>query len=201
MENKPIELGTVAILQVQRQPLKQNGSNGRVYVPEGIVRVVSLAITDRGVVGYTVSGDPIQDSHHADHPESRFRGENAISVGFLPHYESLRQEFGSHLVDGIAGENILVASELAPTMADLAGVLRFDNPDGSSIECSCLKAMAPCDEFSHFARRASTRLHAAVLKETLQFLDGGRRGFTLRLKKRGEAILSSGARLVLIPGG
>ncbi len=61
--------------------------------------------------------------------------------------------------------------------------------------------MAPCDEFSHFARRASTRLHAAVLKETLQFLDGGRRGFTLRLKKRGEAILSSGARLVLIPGG
>jgi hypothetical protein len=44
--------------------------------------------------------------------------------------------------------------------------------------------VAPCEEFSHFAANSQDeRLSADKLKETLQFLGNGRRGFYLSLSE------------------
>ena len=45
-----------------------------------------------------------------------------------------------------------------------------------------VKTAAPCDEFCHFATNSQDkRLDKQALKETLQFLEHGRRGFLLTL--------------------
>jgi hypothetical protein len=59
--------------------------------------------------------------------------------------------------------------------------------------------MAPCNEFSHYVNRSEETLPASVLKETLQFLNGGTRGFALELIGAEEARLVAGARLLLLP--
>lgn len=200
MQNNRTPIGTVQFLQVQRKPLKVGEPADRVYDPSGLERVAELRLTPEGVVGVGAGGEQILDAHHRDHPESRFRGANGISVGFSAHYDRIRARFGSHITDGIAGENILVTSGKAYSAEDLAGQLVFENPDGTRTVFRLNQAMAPCDEFSHYVHQADTRLPAAVLKDTLQFLDGGRRGFTLHLEEETAGRVLPGARVFILPG-
>ncbi|MFC1936144.1 hypothetical protein ACFLYP_00605 [Chloroflexota bacterium] len=59
---------------------------------------------------------------------------------------------------------------------------------------------APCDEFSQFAAQSQQeRLPAPDLKETLQFLNNGRRGFLLVLREGQEAAtVHSGDRVYVV---
>lgn len=199
MQNNTLEIGTVRFVQVQREPLKTRINADRVYRPEGLEQVQALHMTPDGIVGIRADGEQVLDAHHKDHPNSRFRGANGISIGFTAHYERMRSRFGGHVTDGIAGENIIAAAEFPFMEGDLRGGLVFENPDGTRCRFRLNKAMAPCDEFSHFVHQAGNRLPPDVLKETLQFLDGGRRGFTLLLDEAGNARVLPGARILLRP--
>jgi hypothetical protein len=93
----------------------------------------------------------------------------------------MRDQFGAHMTDGIAGENIIIESETSFTWDDLAKGMAFKNADGTVHQFRLLKIADPCVEFSHFAagKNAATGnpLGGIELKETLQFLSYGRRGF------------------------
>jgi hypothetical protein len=175
------QLGEVIQVQVQRDPLKIRTPTGVVYDPVNLVVVPEVLLTPQGVVGLAENGERILDAHHADHPRTRYREKNGISIGLTGHYDRMRARFGEHIRDGNAGENVIIRTDDALNLADLSGALVFENPDGSTYRFKVLKGMAPCDEFSHYVHQAKERLAPDVLKETLQFLDGGTRGFTLEL--------------------
>ncbi len=197
MKNDRIEIGEVLLVQVQRVPLKQGDAPDRYYDPSGLVRLPEIRLTPDGVVGISVDGEEVIDAHHKRHPQSRFKGVNGISVGFTAHYERMQRRYGDHLENGIAGENLVILSDIAYTAGDLAGCLVFVNPDGSECCTRMYKAMAPCNEFSRFAQRATGRISPSVLKETLQDLDGGRRGFAILLAGDESGVVRTGARVYL----
>ncbi|HUF38394.1 MAG TPA: hypothetical protein VMN57_07720 [Anaerolineales bacterium] len=196
MQNEFQSIGVLAIVQVQARPLNTGGPKNPRYDPAHIVVVPEIRLSNRGVIGIAADGTRIVDAHHTDHPESRFGGSNGISIGFTGHYDRMRTRFSEDLFDGVAGENLIVSGPLAPGPDDLRGRLVFENPDGSRFEFRLFKHMAPCSEFSQYVNGSSGSLPAEVLKETLQFLEGGTRGFALELVGAEEAWLTAGARLL-----
>lgn len=133
-----------------------------------------------GAFGSIGDGGYVIDVHHVSHPGSRNRGDNWISVGFTSHYRDMRARFGDHLVDGCAGENILVESDEPFTPSTLGKRLAIRNAStGENVLFVSIIAAPPCVEFSQFAARHP--LSAEQTKETLQFLDNGMRGFYARL--------------------
>ncbi len=87
------------------------------------------------------------------------------------------------MVDGIAGENILIdySDEVWPE--DLGKVLAVENQDtGELATLETVSFAAPCVEFSRFcAQRQHDEIPAHRLGEILRFLGNGRRGFLLVL--------------------
>src|SRR5215216_4561414 len=113
-------LGSIVRLQVQTVSLKVGTAPQRRYDPAGICAVPTLELNYGGVQGWTADNEPLTDVHHRDHPASKNRGgENGISLGFTSHYQEMRDRFDDHLIDGIAGENILVATDRHIDEADL----------------------------------------------------------------------------------
>jgi hypothetical protein len=173
------EIGRIKLLQVQQSGLKVKQHPYGYYDPTPLLVVESLLLYPDGVIGVTPDGRRVIDVHHMDHPASRnHKGVNGVSVGFTSHYEAMRSKFGDHLVDGCAGENILVEADDIITLADLGKQLAIQTQKtGELIYLTRLKVAAPCVEFSLFAASHGMALPAPQLKETLQFLDGGKRGF------------------------
>ena len=168
-------IGPIVRVQVQAEPLKQGERGGRWYEPGPITSVSGLRLEPDGVCG--VGDTVLLDVHHRDHPRSRFRGDNGISIGFTEHYAVMRAAFGPHMAAGIAGENVLIASTRVWTEAELAGGLLVATADGP-VQLDRVLVAAPCVEFSRFclgldpAARPDRRVTAA-----LQALNGGVRGF------------------------
>lgn len=173
------EIGQIKLLQVQRAALKVEDHSHAYYDPTPLQAVRSLLLFPEGVIGVTADGRRGLDIHHAHHPESRNnRGLNGVSVGFTSHYESMRYKFGDHMVDGCAGENILVEADHVLTLTNLGKQLVIQTQETSQlIYLTRLKVAAPCVEFSQFAASSGMALPTDRLKETLQFLNYGRRGF------------------------
>jgi hypothetical protein len=97
------------------------------------------------------------------------------------HYRAMRDRFGAHLADGCAGENILIETDRGWT-ADLLGEsLVIECAGGHTVALASLIVAAPCVEFSRFAYLSADPLTSDQLRSTLQFLDGGMRGFYARL--------------------
>lgn len=169
------EIGSIEFVQVQRQPMKVMQEDGRIYQPDPLMRVSSLKLTDKGIIGVTAAGETLVDAHHADHPQSRYRGQNGISVGFLHFYEDMRATFGPHMVDGIAAENIIVRAREAMLPLSLGTELFIQCQTGTLVHLQEVMAAPPCVEFSRFAlaREATPQ----EIKATLQYLDDGRRGY------------------------
>lgn len=175
-------LGPIVRLQVQVTSLKRGERPRRWYDPAGIRPVPSLRLDDGGVTG--LDGGDIADVHHRDHPASKHRDENGVSVGFSGHFARIRDRFGAHLTDGIAGENILVGSmrELAPT--DLAAGIVIETA-GGPVALSGIEVAAPCVEFSKFcAGYGIDQIADGTITETLRFLHQGMRGFYATLDAR-----------------
>ena len=172
-------LGRVVRLQVQREAIKSGAKPNERYTPyEHLIPVAALRIDSGGVTGITDAGEPVPDVHHRDHPRSRFRGENGVSIGFAGHYAAMRDRFGAHLVDGIAGEGILVDHDGIVSAEDLAKGIVITSDDGRIVEIDTWEVADPCAPFSKFCLRFSEGEKAdRRVTEALQFLGDGMRGF------------------------
>lgn len=172
------QIGQIKQVQIQRESLKQGEKPHRYYDPAPILVVERLVLTPGGVLGVTAGGEQLIDVHHARHPTSRHRGVNGISLGFTSHYRAMRARFGPHLVDGCAGENILVETDEEFQEATLGErIIIQTRDDAQRIALEQVQVAAPCVEFSHFALNEMMRMPAEIVRETLIFLNAGRRGF------------------------
>lgn len=197
-----VEIGEIVRLQIQRESLKVDMPDGerpelrvrRYYDPTPILASDALAVADNLV---TVEGDegPVVDVHCVSHPRSRNRGNgNMLSVGFTGHYDKMRDRFGEHLTDGIAGENILVDNRAVLSIDDLEAGMRIETRDGQVLDFDPVTVAAPCVEFSRFCLGDLTAPPLDV-KETLQFLDHGTRAFYAYIASGLPVTLRTGDRL------
>lgn len=169
-------LGSIVHVQVQTSSLKVDGEPRRYYTPEPIRNVERLYIND-GVISGLLDGLELLDVHCVLYPESRNRGNgNMLSVGFTGHYEIMQQEFGAHLVPGIAGENILVEHPGRLTLEDVERGLAIRTSDGEIQEFGTVSVAHPCVEFSRFSLD-DLNANPKDVSKALKFLDGGTRGF------------------------
>lgn len=183
------ELGKVKLVQVQPSGLIVETPSGDFYDATRRVEVEKLVITPLGIEATTSSGAYVLDIHHIKHPDKAYENDDLISIGFTSHYEAMRQRFGEHMVDGAAGENIIIEYDLEVWMNDLGQQIVIENAEtGQKTLLDVLRFAAPCEEFSHFAANSQDKkLPAAELKNTLQFLNNGRRGFLLILSEGQDA--------------
>jgi hypothetical protein len=95
----------------------------------------------------------------------------------------MRARFGAHMVDGAAGENIIIDTQKEILPDELGQRIAIENQQTGQVSfLDVTRFAAPCAEFSHFAAHSQDeRLPAKELKDTLQFLGNGRRGFLLVL--------------------
>ena len=187
-------IGTVVRLQVQRSRLKPGPRTTRFYDPAPLLEVAALEVGPRGVTGQSESG-PVLDVHHADHPDSRnVQLRNGLSLLPRCHYERMRARFGDHLVDGVAGESLLLETEGPWVPEALAGPLALETAAGGLLELTDAMAAAPCVEFTRFCLRRPPGPDDEELAAALADLDGGVRGFYVALSLSGR--IEAGARLL-----
>lgn len=178
MTEKLVPLGRIVHVQVQREKIKTGDGISERYTPDPyLTRVDALRIDPGGVTGITIDGKSIADVHHRDHPRSRFRGANGISLLTTAHYAKMRDRFGTHMFDGIAGESMLVDSGIVLESGDLAGgIVVGEGNDAISIPQ--WSVAHPCAPFSRYATQFPDDARPdRRLTEALQFLDNGTRGF------------------------
>ena len=190
-------IGTIVRLQVQESSLKV-GTKPRRYDPAPIQSVPAISLSAAGVVGLAEDGETILDVHHRDHPASKNRrGENGISLGFTGHYREMRQRFGQHLADGMAGENILIDADRQFQVAELAAGVVVEDTAERQLALRPVIVAAPCVEFSRYALQFPDDARPdATVTEALRFLDAGMRGFYAAYE--GEpAVVEVGARVFL----
>lgn len=187
------QIGQIKHVQIQRTALKQGQKPQRYYNPAPILVVETLLLTPRGVIGVTAEHEQLVDVHNADHPASRYADVNGISLGFTSHYQAMREKFGAHLIDGCAGENILIEVAEAFQLKALGKRLAIQSQvSGQWAYLEHLQVAAPCVEFSHFALNELLPVPAHVLRETLMFLDQGQRGFYATFVSEEPLALRSG---------
>ena len=176
-------LGYVKLTQLQPTGLIVNTPSGEFYDPSRRLVVDSLQISPLGIESITPDGEHMLDIHHIDHPDKKYDNDDLVCIGFSSHYTAMRTRFGEHMIDGIAGENIIIQAEKEIWPEDLGQRLGFESSETGDITfLDVVKFAAPCEEFSHFAAQSQhQRLPAAELKATLQFLGNGRRGYLLVL--------------------
>ncbi|MCW2613442.1 MAG: hypothetical protein JWN08_436 [Frankiales bacterium] len=184
-------LGTVTRLQVQRSRLKPGERGARVYDPAPLLEVTALEIGPRGVRGLTPDG-PVLDVHHADHPDTRnVKLVNGLSLLPRTHYARMRATYGPHVVDGAAGESLLL--DTGGPWTDLAGPLELETADGWLLLTDVVPA-PPCVEFSRFCLDdLAAAADGDAVRTALEDLDHGMRGFYARTS--GTARVEVGARL------
>ncbi|MGH2448693.1 MAG: MOSC domain-containing protein [Chloroflexota bacterium] len=173
------QLGEIVHLQVQTAPLKYGPWGHKSYHPEHIRRVDRVSLSSRGVLGRD-GAEAVADVHHQDHVLRKNKhGKNGVSILFTRHYEEMQERFGDHLYPGVAGETILVRSEHRIYEGDLRTGVIVRHGDGEArLELS--KIAEPCVEFSRYASCRPARLKTdAAVREALDFLRGGTRGYYL----------------------
>ena len=171
-------------LQIQRSTLKTGVKPTRVYDPAPLLAVPRAAVTPAGVLGHDGSGWLV-DVHHQAHPLTKNEdGAHGVSVGFTAHYRAMSDQFGPRVSLGSAGENLIAESGGRVTLADIAGGLVITAPDGTErVRLRVLKAAEPCRPFTGWALGGA--VESAVMKEHLQFLFDGMRGFYLHAETSG----------------
>jgi MOSC domain-containing protein YiiM len=171
-------LGTVVRLQVQESSLKVGPTQGRSYNPSPIRAVPAITLSARGVTGLDETGAAVPDVHHRDHPSGKNRGENDVCILFTDHYRAMRERFGDHLTDGIAGESILVETNESVRPEDVNEGITIRTVGGGDALLEQIRVAEPCVEFTRFTIHypPDARSDRAVT-DALDFLRAGRRGF------------------------
>lgn len=165
-------------LQVQRDPVKVGRTPLRRYEPAAIIPVGAVLAEPRGVRGVTADGEVILDVHHRDHPQSRDRkGKAGILFMGTGDYQALRERYGDHLVDGIAGETVLLDAPEGLAGRSFPDTVIIRTAQGP-LELHGVRVAEPCVEFSrHCLRQEPSRIVDNAVKKTLIDLDGGARGY------------------------
>lgn len=187
-----LELRVIRV-QVQLDRIKPGVAPHREYRPGVLHEVAELHVTADGVIGVDVDGTRHIDVHHREHPHTRdAKGRSGISIMATGDYVALRERYGPHLVDGIAGESVLV--EYAPGLAHRAlpaelGVVGHyvtsDNPDTATDVAASLRLLGvhvakPCVEFTRFClRRGPSDVVDDDVRRGLVDLDDGARGYKM----------------------
>ncbi len=143
-------------------------------------------MSDDGAVGITADGERIVDVHHRHHPQTRDpQGRGGISVMGTGDYRVLRERYGPHLVDGIAGESVLVDADPGLAGIALPDSIEVQGAD-ETLVLQDFRVADPCVEFTRFCLRlpASAPVDAR-LKETLKALGDGARGYRAWVAGRG----------------
>jgi hypothetical protein len=154
----------------------RQGSIRRPLIPTPIRPVPYLHLGPGGFTGLGVDGQDILDIHHRDHPAGKWTPKNGICILFTRHYELMRARFGDHIVDGIAGESILIESDRQISVEDVRDGVVIQTAGGALLHD--LVVTPPCVEYTRFALRYPPGAHAdARFKEALKFLLPGLRGF------------------------
>lgn len=189
-------LGTVARLQVQREALKHRRGATRAYEPDKIVAVDAVRVTPRGVVGVRPEEPDILDVHHGDHPRTRDRrGDRGVSIMSDADYRWLRERYGDHLTDGIAGETITLTDGPELRGRDLSAGVLIETADGGVV-LTHVQVAAPCVEFTRYVlRRAPDTTVDDTIRATLDVLDHGARGFVAAAT--GDGVVTIGDRVFL----
>ncbi len=198
------ELGHVKLVQLQPQGLIIDASNtpsGYLYDPSRLLKVDQLTINPLGIETITSTGEHILDIHHINHPDKEYDDDDLVCIAFTSHYEAMRARFGAHLVDGIAGENIIIECDREIWPEDLGKQLIIENANtGHQMKLEMVSHANPCQEFSQFAMGTPyEKPPAAEMKATLQFLGNGRRGFLLVMPSgQGAATVQPGDKVFVV---
>ncbi len=195
MDKQWREIGKVVLLQIQQQPMKV-GDVHRVFSPEQSLLSVDTFQLSREGVSTVLDGKTIVDAHHARHPRTRYKEVNPVSIGFTSHYQKMQDKYGDHMVFGIAGENIIVEVDDAILESQMEKTVAIRNSDGELIVIKGIFAMPPCEPFSRFCLRQD-EVEASLMKETLQFLHYGTRGFAGVPENDGEYVIQLGDTLLI----
>ena len=188
-------LGKIVRLQIQRASLKVGEKPNRQYDPAPLLPVKQLTLTSLGALAHSAEDEPILDVHHVQHPTSHnVDNTNPLSVNFTSHYEMLKAEYGGHLWNGCAGENILVETMARLTLDKLASGLAIQRRNGDVVWLQEMLIAHPCRPFSGYVMGGTE----ASVKEALQFLDNGMRGFYCQLAHDQPVTISIGD-MVFIP--
>lgn len=172
------KIGEVVRLQVQTESIKTGVKPRQTYTPEPhLIAVPVLRIDNDGVQGIAATGAFLLDVHNRTHPRSRFSGQNGISLGFTGHYVAMRDRFGDHMTDGIAGEGILVNHDGILPLEELAGGIVIRGED-REITIDGWAALNPCAPFTRFCLQLpEDQKPDRNFTEALKFLEHGMRGF------------------------
>lgn len=173
-----VPIGQIVRTQIHLERIAPDASLYDSPTPgDHLLQVSALVCDHRGVCGVAPDGSLQRDLHHKDHPRSRFRRANDISLMLLGHYARMRDNFGEHMVDGIAGENILIDYDERLTLDELAGgIVIGDGERQLSIEA--WRIATPCTPFSKFAAGISPgEKPDQRVTNALKFLNAGMRGF------------------------
>lgn len=175
-------LGKITRLQIQRSPMKIMQDGIRTYHTKPLQPVSKLKVTTRGIYGLLSDGTTIIDTHHRNHPQSRNRSDNDISIGFTSHYQLMRHRFGEWIEYGFAGENILinVTERIYPRELGQHIIIQSAKT-GQQYELGEITPAPPCVEFSLYL--AQRNMTAEEVKFSLQYLDNGLRGYYVKLIK------------------
>jgi hypothetical protein len=188
----PTVLGKIIRLQIQLSSLKIGEKPNRHYITDPLLSVERLRVTQDGVFGLTNEAG-LMDVHHAMHPlKKNDQRKNSVSVGFTGHYAEMQARYGPHMGVGAAGENIIVDCPRRVPLSEVEGGLVIQDASGKE-KGRLVRVMVatPCKPFSGFAHRGE-KVPPETLKETLQFLDGGTRGFYCAFEGSEAAVLHLG---------
>jgi hypothetical protein len=123
---------------------------------------------------------------------------NDLSINFTSHYRLIREQLGEapHLVDGCAGENILVEAGERVRLETIRLGVAVRLRDGRLAWLKQVSVARPCAPFSKYASR---RAEPESVKQTLQFLDDGTRGFYCVFEEEGQVCLTVGDEVLILP--
>ena len=185
MARKIKELGIVALVQLQPSGLIVEKDGGYYYDEPRRVVVDELMINSKGIEATTPGGEHVLDIHHLDHPDKEYDDDDLVCIGFTSHYDKMQERFGEHMVYGVAGENIIINFSKEIWLDDLGEKIAFEDQDsGELLVLKDVQVAHPCEEFSHYAAKSQDKkLPHGELKEILEFLGKGRRGYLLVLEK------------------
>lgn len=188
-------LGHITRLQIQLSSLKVGDEPRRRYTTEPIRQVPALDI-DEGTITGIIDGERTLDIHSAHHPDSRNRGNgNMLSILFTGHYTLLSRKFGPHVVEGVAGENILIESPGRIALEDIERGLIVERQSGERIELGLVSVAHPCTEFSRYCLD-DLKADPRKVAKTLRYLDNGTRGFYGVVTSHLPARIETGDRLL-----
>ena len=171
------EIGQITQLQIQVDSLKRGQRPLQTYSPANIRNVNTLRLTPQGAWGVLPDGSTIMDAHHQEHHAGKNRGHNGLSFNFTSHYGRIQERFGERLAFGDAGENILVETTTPFRLDQLGDKVVIQKANGNTITLQQICVAAPCEPFSRYCLNLEAAPPAAVMKDTLQFLGNGTRGF------------------------